>query len=572
MDDGAATGFLAGGARMGALMRARDWSASPLGDPPTWPQSLRSVVGLLLNSQFPMFVAWGPELGFLYNDAYADILGAKHPAALGARFGDVWPEIWPDIAPLVDAALAGQATYRENLPLLMNRRGFDERTWFTFSYSPVRDEAGRVAGMFCACTETTAQVLAERRRSFRLTLEDRLRGLDDPHGVMAAAARELGEHLGAGCVGYAEADAPVERATVERATVGRDWTAPGVTSVAGSHRLDDFGPALAAALRIGRTVPVEDVATHPLTAGSADAYAPFGTRALVAVPLLKAGRLDAYLFVLDGRPRAWTGDEVTLIEEAAERIWALVGRARAEAALRESEQRFRNMADDAPVMLWITDPTGYCTYLNRLWYDYTGQTEAEALGIGWTRATHPDDQQRAEDAFVAANAARAPFRIEYRLRAADGSHRWAIDAASPRFAGDGTFLGYVGSVTDIHERREAELVLERLNETLEQQVEGRTRERDRLWELSEDLLVTAGYDGRLLRVSPSWTRHLGHSEAALLTRPYAELVHPDDFAAVADALLAMRSSGQPARFEDRVLAADGTWRWFSWTLSPEPGG
>jgi hypothetical protein len=98
------------GGRTGALMREHDWSRSPLGHPSAWPPSLRTVVGLLLRSRFPMFVAWGPELGFLYNDAYADILGAKHPAALGRRFSDIWSEIWTDISPLVDAAMAGDAT------------------------------------------------------------------------------------------------------------------------------------------------------------------------------------------------------------------------------------------------------------------------------------------------------------------------------------------------------------------------------------------------------------------------------------------------------------------------------
>ena len=155
--------ILKGGGETGALMRAHDWSKSPLGSPLEWPQSLRSVVGLLLNSRFPMFVAWGDELGFLYNDAYAEILGAKHPLAIGARFRDIWSEIWDDISPLIDAAMAGEASYRENLPLVMNRKGFDEQTWFTFSYSPVRDERGSVAGMFCACSETTDTVLAQRR-------------------------------------------------------------------------------------------------------------------------------------------------------------------------------------------------------------------------------------------------------------------------------------------------------------------------------------------------------------------------------------------------------------------------
>ena len=171
--------FLEGGGQVGALMRAHDWSGSPLGAPETWPQSLRSVVGLLLNSKFPMFVAWGEKLGFLYNDAYAEILAGKHPRSLGARFYDIWSEIWPDIWPLIEAALAGSASYRENLPLTMKRKGFVEQTWFTFSYSPVRDESGAVAGMFCVVAETTAQVIAEQEASAeRKVLADIVEGTD----------------------------------------------------------------------------------------------------------------------------------------------------------------------------------------------------------------------------------------------------------------------------------------------------------------------------------------------------------------------------------------------------------
>jgi PAS domain-containing protein len=167
--------FLAGGGRPGELMRAHDWSRSPLGVPEQWPNSLRTVVGLLLQSRFPMFVAWGEELRFLYNDSYAEILGAKHPRALGSRFYDIWREIWPEISPLIDAAMSGRATYRQDLPLVMNRRGYDEQTWFTFSYSPVRDESGKVAGMFCAVEETTRRVFAERAlRELNETLERRV--------------------------------------------------------------------------------------------------------------------------------------------------------------------------------------------------------------------------------------------------------------------------------------------------------------------------------------------------------------------------------------------------------------
>ena len=175
--------FLSGGGEAGAMMRAHDWSSSPLGPPCGWPQSLRTVVGLMLNSKFPMFVAWGEQLAFLYNDSYREVLGAKHPAAMGRPFQQIWAEIWDDIHPLIERALQGEATYADRMYLVMNRRGYEEPTWFTFSYSPVRAEDGAIAGMYCACVEVTDQVLAEKYRDEE---NERLRGLfAQAPGIMA---------------------------------------------------------------------------------------------------------------------------------------------------------------------------------------------------------------------------------------------------------------------------------------------------------------------------------------------------------------------------------------------------
>jgi hypothetical protein len=118
---------------VGRRICSQDWSASDLGEPDSWPDSLRTIVSLLLNSGFPMFLAWGPQLTFIYNDAYAPILGDKHPRALGRPFRDVWPEIWDDVGPLAERALAGEAVWLDDLPLLMQRHGYQEQTWFTFS-------------------------------------------------------------------------------------------------------------------------------------------------------------------------------------------------------------------------------------------------------------------------------------------------------------------------------------------------------------------------------------------------------------------------------------------------------
>lgn len=154
--------------KMAEAVASYDWASTPIGAVSGWPRSLRTATDIMLSSRQPMFIAWGASLTFLYNDAYADILGDKHPA-LAKPMQQVWWDIWEDIKPLVDKALSGEATWSENLPLTMNRRGFLEDTWWTFSYSPVRDDNERIGGMFCSCIETTAQVMAERQHATERT-------------------------------------------------------------------------------------------------------------------------------------------------------------------------------------------------------------------------------------------------------------------------------------------------------------------------------------------------------------------------------------------------------------------
>ncbi|GCE07265.1 ATP-binding protein [Dictyobacter aurantiacus] len=154
----------ANGGNVGQLMRAYDWASSPVGAVEDWPQSLRTAVSICLASQFPMLIWWGPEYVMLYNDAYAAILGEKHPRALGRPGFECWSEIWDVIGPMLDGVMRdGKATWSENLPLLIKRSGFMEESYFTFSYSPMRGEDGSIAGIFTAVTETTAQVVGARR-------------------------------------------------------------------------------------------------------------------------------------------------------------------------------------------------------------------------------------------------------------------------------------------------------------------------------------------------------------------------------------------------------------------------
>lgn len=155
--------FLSGGGECGALMRAFDWSATSLGPVEAWPQSLRTVVGITLGSRQPMLIVWGPDRITLYNDGYAAMCGQRHPQALGRPFRDLWFDLWDVVEPILDRAYSGVSTHMDNIEFVMHRNGYPEETHFAFSYTPVRIESGEVGGMFCACTETTGEVIARRQ-------------------------------------------------------------------------------------------------------------------------------------------------------------------------------------------------------------------------------------------------------------------------------------------------------------------------------------------------------------------------------------------------------------------------
>lgn len=156
--------FLAGGGEMGRRMREYDWARGPLRPPVGWPQSLKTIVRVMLDSRYAMWMLWGPELTFFCNDAYLLTMGIKRDWVLGARSDKVWEEIWPDIGPRIRQVLErGHSTWDEGLRLYLERHGFPEETYHTFSYSPVYDDGGRISGMLCVVTEVTERVLAERR-------------------------------------------------------------------------------------------------------------------------------------------------------------------------------------------------------------------------------------------------------------------------------------------------------------------------------------------------------------------------------------------------------------------------
>ncbi|NIF15472.1 response regulator [Pantoea sp. Cy-639] len=319
--------WLEGGGLMAERIRDHDWGATALGPLQAWPDVLKTTVSLCLASRFPQAVLWGETLLTLHNDAFADILGGK-PQALGRPFSEVWQEAWSDIADMAQRALAGEAVYIEDFPLLIERGGNPERAFFTFCYSPIRDHDGRVLGMLDTVTETTASVIANRRLNFLDSLGRAAANATAPERIMATTTRLLGEHLQLSSCAYA-----VMEPDEDGFTICGDWVAPGLPPLVGKYRLNDFGRLAVSRLRAGLPLVIDDN-LNQLPAQEAATFQAMGITATICMPLIKDGRLTALMAIHDRRPRTWTRYEQTLVSEVTERCWAHIQRVQAAAEVR----------------------------------------------------------------------------------------------------------------------------------------------------------------------------------------------------------------------------------------------
>jgi signal transduction histidine kinase/BarA-like signal transduction histidine kinase len=327
------------------MLRAKDWSATSLGPPSTWPESLHLQLNVCFDSPFAIAVWWGPELIQFYNDGYRPILGAtKHPAAFGRPARETWPDIWPTIGPMVEHVMEqGIAVKGDDMPLNLDRNGYLELCNFTFSYSPIRDRHGVIHGMFTAAVETTARVAGERRQAFQLQLADRLRGLSGAEELLGAATDLARSHLDVTRAFFAEIDE--DAGTFAIPPQWMSHTAPPGLPPRG--RVADLGAALLHTLCSGDAVVSTDIASDPTLAVPAGAFAALDLQAIVMMPLVRAGRLRAVFNVAHSAARRWSADDIALIADIAERVWEALERARAEQALLASNR----MKDEFLAML-----------------------------------------------------------------------------------------------------------------------------------------------------------------------------------------------------------------------------
>src|SRR3984893_16977810 len=412
--------FLAGGGEMGALTRAYDWSASPLGKPETWPQSLRTAVRILVNTNHPMFIWWGEGLIQFYNDAYRQTMGPeRHPSALGQRGRDCWAEIWLVIGPQIEQVMrGGGATWHENQLIPVTRHGRLEQVWWTYGFSPIDEDDG-IGGVLVVCRDVTRDHLA------------------------AVALREREAELA---------------------------------------RVQQLG-------RIG-------------------------------------------------------GLEVDL------------------------RTGFRNRRSPEYLLIHGLPPDA-----------------ANESHEAWVQRIHPEDREATEKKFRDAVASNVrDYTVQYRIiRPSDGETRWISVKSTIERDEKGRAIRLVGAHTDVTEQVVADLALRQgeerfrkladqlveLNATLAQRVEEKTRERDRIWNVSQDLLVVADRNGVWRTVNPAWTKTLGWSEAELLNRTAEWLEHPDDGGLTRTEVNKLIQGNLTVKFEGRFRHKDGSYRWLSWTGVPD---
>ena len=273
---------------MGRLIRSMDWSATPLGPVESWPQSLRTTVNICLASDLPICVIWGPGLVQLYNDGYRVICGGKHPRSMGQNFAECWKEAWPVIGEAHDLARAGDTAFLETQHIFLDRHGYVEECFFTFSFSPIRDEAGRVGGLFHPVIEMTTKMLGERRTRALRDLAARTSNAKSVSEALALSAETLGEYdLDLPFVLLYALDSSGDRARLVGSVGLEAFALTSPPSAVAWEAVDQSVWPLAEVVRSGLAVQVDDVRERTGAAPSGPFLEP--TNGALALPIIPPG-------------------------------------------------------------------------------------------------------------------------------------------------------------------------------------------------------------------------------------------------------------------------------------------
>jgi PAS domain S-box-containing protein len=406
-----------------------DWSTTTLGPITTWSESLKGAIRVMMTSSTPMTMLVGEDGVLIYNQAYADFAGSRHPEIFGMPALLAWPEAAEFNRDKIGRGLAGLTTSLPAEEMVLNLDGHPETFWLELHYSPVLGDDGLPLGSLAILHDITDRMLAEK--------------------ALARSEERLSLALnGSSLVGTWDWDVVNDIVTAD-------------DKFAQMYNLDP--------LRAGLGIPVSDFlqAIHP------DDFERVGEEIQSALKTGDSFRSEYRLLNIDGsttwvvasgRPRV--GADGTALRFPGV-VFDVTEQRRISDALKQSELQFRTLADTMPQMVWSTLPDGYHDYYNARWYEFTGVPVGTTDGEGWNDMFHPDDRERAREMWQHSLTTGEPYEIEYRLKHHSGSYRWTLGLALPIRDADGNIVRWFGTCTDIHQTKiaaeERELVAQELS-------------------------------------------------------------------------------------------------------------
>ncbi len=427
--------------------RCINWSETALGPVSDWPAALRTAVRMILESPFPINLWCGDELILIYNDAYCQLLGAKHPRALGEPGRVVWSEIWSDIAPMFkQMSDGGPPTFAENARFLMERtNGPADEAWFTFSLSPIRDEFGTIVGYLNIAAETTSQVRAETDAEHARTAAER-------------AERQLRDVFD---------QAPAFLAVLKGPHHIFEYVNDAYIELVGKHDL--IGRSVAESLPEIREQGFIDLLDNVYTTGEPF----FGREIPITLTTRGSASRQAYADFVYQPLRGNGGEIIGVVAHGTDVSAAVRARRDGEGLLvvseqarrdaQESEAQYRFMANSIPVQVWTATPDGELDFVSERSASYFAKDPNEVTGAQWLAVLHPDDLAPTADRWTRSLASGEPYEMEFRLWSAEANaYRWHLARAVPQRDENGEIRRWFGSNTDIEEQKRNEAELARL--------------------------------------------------------------------------------------------------------------
>eukprot|EP00456_Euglypha_rotunda_P073387 TRINITY_DN6682_c0_g1_i4.p1 TRINITY_DN6682_c0_g1~~TRINITY_DN6682_c0_g1_i4.p1 ORF type:complete len:619 (+),score=110.53 TRINITY_DN6682_c0_g1_i4:122-1858(+) len=509
---------------MSALMRAHDWQATPLGPPEDWPEALKAPLRLMLMSRFEMWLGWGANLSFFYNDAYIPTLGIKHPSSLGQPMSHVWKEVFDDVKDRIASVMQdGIATWDEQLLLLLERNGYPEETYHTFSYSPLVGDTGSVEGLMCVVSEETERVISERRitvlnelAAALLTTETRAEVISAVGKVFADSGRDFP---------FADLvlfDAPDNSEDVSDKSVA--WP---LSTIKGGEKQ--------------AIVALEGVMEKPPTGGW---QIPPRQALMLVVEQAGAGQPDGALILALNPYRPLDEATQDFARLIAGQVAGTLATIDTFSAQRRDRDRIWALSQD---LMLVCDFDGVIHSVNPSATRMLGWAEEEMIGHRLAEFIHPDDVEStaAEVGKLAQGVTTLSFENRYCCK--DGGYRLLDWNAVP----DANRIHAVAR--DITRERQL------------------TKDRERIWAISPIVKVVAEASGRITAVNPSWTTTLGWNEADTVGHNILEFV-AEELSAAQERLEKLSGADAAVVASQSVFRTkDGDSRRFAWTTVPEKG-